>query len=559
MEKMAYLFSFKTSKIGRIMRNFQFRFSHLLILIILFLASFLRLYRIDEYMTFLGDEGRDVLVVREIILGIGDLINGDFAGAREKLTLLGPTASVGGFFLGPIYYYFMAPFLWIFNFNPVGPAVMVALFGVATVWLVYKVGSDFFNPFTGLVAAFLYAISPIVIAYSRSSWNPNIMPFFSLIALYTVYWAVKKRSFFLFFVCGVILGIAIQLHYLTLFLGVVIALYIILEQILWKGTFLGSLARLTFVLGGFLIGLAPFFGFEVRHGFPNTQSIFRFVILSGDTGSNEKFMDVIHNVFFRLFGRLTAAFPPPEQVSLQESFLTLDLFLGKVTISAGIWYSCIALFAYFATGLLFYQCYIKLRRKDKDFNKLLLFFLWLVVGIGLFGFYKKSIYDYYLGFLFPLPFLLVGNALHFLWEKRHMYRVLAIGIFTILFLLNLQGIPFRYPPNRQLAQVEQIAGFVLDKTDGKPFNFALITGGNSDHGYRYFFALAGKDPKKIENSQIDSKRTTVTDQLLVVCEKLPCYPLGDPLWEVAGFGRAEIIGEWDVSVVKVYKLVHYKP
>jgi len=42
-------------------------------------------------MTFLGDEGRDVLIVYNILHG--------------KLTLLGPTASVGGFFLGPIYYY----------------------------------------------------------------------------------------------------------------------------------------------------------------------------------------------------------------------------------------------------------------------------------------------------------------------------------------------------------------------------------------------------------------------------------------------------------------------
>ena len=95
----------------------------LLSLILLF-SAFLRLYKIEDYMTFLGDQGRDVLIVYNILHG--------------HLTLLGPTSSVGGFFLGPIYYYFMAPFLWIFNYNPVGPAVMVALIGVATVWLIYE-------------------------------------------------------------------------------------------------------------------------------------------------------------------------------------------------------------------------------------------------------------------------------------------------------------------------------------------------------------------------------------------------------------------------------------
>src|SRR3989344_1455399 len=94
-------------------------YKKMILVFILIYAAFLRLYLIMDYMTFLGDEGRDVLIVYKILHG--------------DLTLLGPTASVGGFFLGPIYYYFMAPFLWLFNYNPVGPAIMVALFGIATV------------------------------------------------------------------------------------------------------------------------------------------------------------------------------------------------------------------------------------------------------------------------------------------------------------------------------------------------------------------------------------------------------------------------------------------
>jgi hypothetical protein len=136
--------------------------------------------------------------------------------------------------------------------------------------------------------------------------------------------------------------------------------------------------------------------------------------------------------------------------------------------------------------------------------------------------------------------------------------VLAFGVFTVLVWINLQGIPFRFSANRQLAQVEEISKFVINKTDDKPFNFALITGGNSDHGYRYFFTLWDKSPVIIENPKEDTQRETITDQLLVVCEDIACKPLGNSLWEVAGFGRAEIVNEWDVSVVKVYKLKHYK-
>src|SRR5437867_99432 len=114
--------------------------TNIILFLILVIASIFRLYRIGDYMTFLGDEWRDVLVVYNILHG--------------HFTLLGPTASVGGFFLGPIYYYFMTPFLWIFNYDPVGPAVMVALFAIATVGLVYFVGNSFFGKKAGLIAAF---------------------------------------------------------------------------------------------------------------------------------------------------------------------------------------------------------------------------------------------------------------------------------------------------------------------------------------------------------------------------------------------------------------------
>jgi hypothetical protein len=99
----------------------------------------------------------------------------------------------------------------------------------------------------------------------------------------------------------------------------------------------------------------------------------------------------------------------------------------------------------------------------------------------------------------------------------------------------------------------------LKRQANEPFNFALLTEGNSDHEYRYFFTLWEKPPVEIQNTAIDPKRKTVTDQLLVVCETAPnCNPLGYSLWEIAGFGRAEIENSWGVSVVKVMKLIHYK-
>src|SRR3990167_720587 len=140
------LFKFLSSTFRKVL-DLSRNYDKIILILILIIASFYRFYKIMDYMTFLGDEGRDVLIVYKILHG--------------NLTLLGPTASVGGFFLGPIYYYFMAPFLWLFNYNPVGPAIMVALFGIATVWLIYKVGKEFFGPSAGVIAAGFFCNFPL--------------------------------------------------------------------------------------------------------------------------------------------------------------------------------------------------------------------------------------------------------------------------------------------------------------------------------------------------------------------------------------------------------------
>jgi 4-amino-4-deoxy-L-arabinose transferase-like glycosyltransferase len=496
------------------------------LIIILCIAAYLRLYMISGYMTFLGDEGRDVLVVMHMIV-------------NHKFTLLGPTASVGGFFLGPIYYYFMLPFLWAWNLNPVGPAIMVALFGVATVFLVFKVGKEFVSPLAGLIAASLYALSPLVIAYSRSSWNPNLVPFFSLLLIYLLWLAVEKKRNSMLVWAGVVLGIGLQLHYLFLFLFAVVGIWLILHA-----KTLPIVRSMLCVIIGFIIGYSPFLAFEVRHGFPNTQSVIRFVVSGKNTGIASGFFTTIDDVVFRLFGRLLYRLPDG---ALWKSLPSWQLSLWFIGTRTTIFISFV-----FLIVLLIYRIPAKVRL----YHAAQLLLIWFSAVVLLFGFYQKAIYDYYFGIMFTLPFLFVGLLIYAVWKTRYG-KVPALILWGWLMVFNWQGRPFLYPPNNQLAQARLIAQTALAHTGGKPFNFALITGSNSDHTYRYFFEIAGRAPVTIENNQVDPKRTTVTDQLIVICEVSDCKPLGNPLWEIAGFGRAEIVGEWDVPFVKIFKLVHY--
>src|SRR5438105_4200957 len=88
-----------------------------ILIVILFVGAFFRLYKIDQYMTFLGDEGRDVIIVRRLLI-------------EHHPPLIGPGTSIGNMYLGPAYYYMMAIPLFLSNFNPVGPAIFIAVLGV---------------------------------------------------------------------------------------------------------------------------------------------------------------------------------------------------------------------------------------------------------------------------------------------------------------------------------------------------------------------------------------------------------------------------------------------
>lgn len=521
------------------------------IFLILFLAGFLRIYRIEEYLTFLGDEGRDVLVVKHIIDGFQALFTGNFAGASEGLTLLGPTASVGGFFLGPIYYYMMAPFLVLFNFNPVGPAVMVALFGVATALLIYIIAKDFFSYASALVVALLYALSPLVILYSRSSWNPNVVPFFALLMLYMLYKATIRKSWKLFMFAGFLFGVLLQLHYLATFLSLVVAFYIagtvFIDNKKKLQAFKLMIVRYLCFAAGTVVGWSPFLLFEVRHGFPNIKSIFNFITSSGDTGGNEKYFLIVNDVFFRLFGRLILAFPRVEDLKMYSERMLEIWGLGVYLVAIG--------------SVLFIACSLisAFKEKNKSYHKYLLLLVWFFATLILFGFYKKPIYDYYLVIVYPLPFLMLAGLISWVFKKGKIATGVVLALVSIVVALNLLFNPFRVIGNHQLKQVRTISEVVLSKTGGKPYNFAVISGGgNSDHAYRYFFEVNNQKPVTIEFPGADPERKSIQDQLLIVCESNPCYPLGYPLWEVAGFGQAEIVGEWPASILKVYKLEHYK-
>lgn len=474
-----------------------FRWEALAILAILAVSAFMRLWHIDQYMTYLGDEGRDAIAMRDIILA-------------RHFPAIGPGTSIGNMYLGPLYYYLAAPSLWVFNFSPVGPSVFVASLGLLTLALLWWIGRQWFGRWPALAVSALYAISPTVITYSRSSWNPNIMPFFALLTMYGI-WKVWRFGYWRWLIISAVsFAFILNSHYLGLLLFPPIVLFWLLSPRKSGSSRYVLVSCLTlFVL------LAPLLIYDLRHDWQNFAAIKTF-FTNRQTTVNLKPYKAIPHLW-------------PLWVQINASLLTAkNLPLAR-------------LISLLLPALVF------LRLKRKPNSDLVFTLTWLGFGLIGLGLYKQHIYDHYFGFLFPAVFLLLGFAV---WSLR----LLAIPLLLLLFTINLKQTPFRHPPNNQLAHTIEISDFIIEKAGNKSFNLALIAKTNYDASYRYFLQL-NKAPYFTIHDRL-------SDQLFVICEPHPdinCNPLGHPLWEIAAFGWAEVDNAWEFPWgVRLYRLTHTK-
>lgn len=475
-----------------------------LLAIVLIVAIFFRFWQIRDYVVFLGDEGRDMIVMRNMLV-------------EKRPTFLGPTASVGGFYLGPIYYWMATPFLLLTRFDPVGPAYFVAVVGVLTVFILYKFLKEAVGFGPAILATSLYAMAPLIVRYSRSSWNPNPLPFFALLLIYFLYLGVKRQKFIYFLLAGAAFGVCVQLHYLATILLAITALIIIVNTNFrrWPLFFI-------FASSGFLITFAPFLLFEIKNGFPNFQTILEFVTRGTTVGyKSTNYFWIISNVG--------------------------NIFLEFLTKINGTVVTRIIFWTLAASGI------FGLVKFWRESDKKLIFsigLIWFIGGLAGLRFYTGQIFDYYFGFMFPAPFLLAGLIFSLAWPQK-LLRIASVLATIILLIFFVSNGFWRSPPNRLIDQTAHVADFVIEKSRGEPFNFGLITDSNSDHAYRYFLDVKGHKPVELE--------TLVTEQLLVVCESQKCAPLGHPSWEIAGFGRAEIVGEWELPNIgiRVFHLTHW--
>ncbi|HUV71510.1 MAG TPA: glycosyltransferase family 39 protein [Clostridia bacterium] len=468
----------------------------LALVFIVLLAAFLRLYRLESLTNFLGEQGRDLLIAREILKG--------------KLTLLGPPTSISAVHFGPFYHYFNAFFLLLFGLDPLGPALGFAFLSIASCFFLYQIGRIYGYPKAGLVSALLFAVSPLMVEHGRSIFNSYFITSFTIFA----FWAAgkffyQKKPFFLF-LSGLFAGIALQANFLAL--GAVLALGLII---------LGLRKHKTgvFWFVGLFLALLPYLLFELRHSFFNLKT-FLALAKSGGAVSFSDFSVLIR--FFSGFER-AVWFSLVYNQPVWTKYLVIFLLLT-------------------GTGYFFFA-----NPKDK-FLKHNLFFL--LAGLGVVSFYPGPMLVHYLGAIYPAVFLLAG----YLAEKVINARLgfLSCLLVILLTIANLSKLNLSFssalPRGWDLNGVRQ-AGRIISQDARGNFNVAaLLDGDTRAYPYRYIIEVAGKKPLGVEEYPR-------ADTLYVIARGEAEEVLSYPVWEINTILPARVTQIWPVkNNISVFKL-----
>lgn len=465
------------------------------------LLFFFRFYKLYEFVTFLSDQGRDAIILKRII-------------TFEHFPAIGAPSSVGQVYLGPFYYYLVAPFLGLFNFDPVGPAVGVALLSIIGIIAGYCTVKKQISPTVAIIFLSLVTFSLVLTEYSRFSWNPNLLPYFSFTTLCFFYLWLEKPTVRDGIIFGALLGFSIQLHYLGALLVVPIALFT-----LWKLVEIRSIKKhvKSFLAAGisFILSISPLILFDLRHDFLNYRQFYK-LFTEGNLASGSSYLFRLHETVHEFV---------QHGLQLSTSPLISKLIFVFILI----------------LGLLVYK-HIKSKFVLLHVCNVLIF----VLG---FAFLSSGRFPHYYGPAIMSLYLILASLI-ILIKQRNIQYVLS-GIFIILFAyLNITKMYFLSENgNNQIQHAKTIAASMGEKINHQPFNFATWPVDLGEDTYLYFLEL---DDMPVA----DREKLEVTDQLIVICSKEPCMVLDSPSWNISMFGKAQIQDQWEIGGLKIFKLVH---
>lgn len=473
--------------------------------LIILCAVFLRMWRLGDFAMFLADQGRDAVIIKRIVM-------------LEHFPLIGPPSSIGQVYLGPFFYYLVSPFLLLFALNPVGLVFGVSLLSLVGIVLGYFVVRKILKESAALVFLILSVFSYHLIWAARFSWNPNLLPVFAFFTLYFLYKALETKKAVYSILYGAFFAFSFQLHHLAAFLGAPIAITFIYKFITEKKK-IPLLLSPFIAVTSFLLISSPLILFDFKHDFLNAKNLISLftqqnVVAGGSPLS--RLLETNHAFFAAVLQRQY-----PTQISALLSGVIVALMIF-------IWI-----------------------RKGKSLF-VFIHAMNVITFMYLFSLLSSARHPHYYGSIYLSFFVLCAYLFGSIPKKA--YTAVLLGFIISLYIaFNAKQYSFLTgPSNNQIVYAERIAESIAPHIDNKPFNFATYPiEFTSEDTFLYFLEKQGLRAANREGKE-------VTDQMYVLCDREPCRILDSHSWNIEMFGKAKIDTMWEVSGVKIYRLIHEK-
>lgn len=224
--------------------------TYAVLIIILLLGLFLRIYKLEIFYSFGHDQDLSAWIAKDMIID-------------HHFRLIGQETSVLGVFIGPLFYYLIAASFAILKMNPLSGALVTTSVSLFTIVSIYWVFNNFFGRNVGLIGSFLYAVTPGTIFGDR--WVVPTQPtlLWSTWFLYVLF-SVLKGNFRVLIPLSILIGLIWHIHIAFIPLLILLPMVFLLSdnrKVGLKYDFKIILASIAILL----ILLSPFIVFELRH------------------------------------------------------------------------------------------------------------------------------------------------------------------------------------------------------------------------------------------------------------------------------------------------------
>ncbi|MBD3203440.1 hypothetical protein GF327_04040 [Candidatus Woesearchaeota archaeon] len=364
----------------------EFMKSNLLyfLFLIIFVGGFLRLYELEKQSLW-QDEAYQYYLLKDS--SISNLISGKIFDPGSP----------------PLYNILLKMFCDLFGYSEIYMRLPSVLIGTLSIILIYILGKNLFETSTGLLASFLFSLSPYSIYFSQMARSYSFIIMLSLISFIIFIEILLKRNFsnkiiIFYFFFNLLLAYT---HYLSVLIIIPAnVLMVIYHKKLYKRFFFGQFV--------FFLALLPFMIFLIkglnmgageRSMFNPLEIFYFFVVFSvGYTGIIFKISSMIEDMLHQL----------PELISIG--------------------------FIYGIVCLNYLKSYMK-KFTDSSFNFLTANFMVPLFLLYFLSFFYPLFRPRYLSFLYPIFILILSKSITN--QRTNFLKVFLVSGIIILNLISL--------------------------------------------------------------------------------------------------------------------------